>query len=42
MSTAILSITDFVKSKPQKPTLTVAELRAQLAEADAIWPFGWY
>ncbi len=42
MNTTILSIADFVKSKPEKPKLTVAELRAQLDEANAIWPFGWY
>lgn len=38
----ILKIQDFVKTKPKKTDLTVAQLRANLAEADAVWPWGWY
>lgn len=42
MKTKILSITDFAKTKPKKTKLTVAQIRTQLAEANALWPFGWY
>ena len=41
MKTKMLPITIFAKTEPIKK-LTIEQIRTQLTDADAVWPFGWY